>query len=57
MRDGITVPAPFCLFSIVLNAILLPIIPFQQMSDECYDKMFIPNIIDCLISVYSDFLK
>ncbi len=30
----------------VFHAILIPFIPFQQMSDECYDKAFIPNIID-----------
>lgn len=45
---GITVvfPALFCFFSAEFHAILIPFIPFQQMSDECYDKTFIPNIID-----------
>lgn len=33
-------------FSVVLNAIPIPFIPFQQMSEECYDKTFILNIID-----------
>lgn len=33
-------------FSVVLNAIPIPFIPFRQMSEECYDKTFILNIID-----------
>lgn len=36
----------FFFFPAVFHAILIPFIPFQQMSDECYDKTFIPNIID-----------
>lgn len=49
MSGGITVvfPALFFLFlPPVFHAILIPFIPFQQMSDECYDKTFILNIID-----------
>lgn len=34
------------LFSAVFHDILISLIPFQQMSDECYDKTFIANVID-----------